>query len=94
MTAISAGLSTAAIIRAARTTFSLISQSDQQYPGRPFCRREVPSLADINHVDSIWTCLPKVRLHMDLQVLGPKMALCCEQHFNILGRGIEYGGKV
>ena len=95
MTAISAGLSTAAMIRAARTIFSLeITIRLAIFQGCPFCRRQVPGLADVDHVDSIWTSLPEVRLHMNLQVLGPKMALSCEQHFNVLRRGIEYGGKV
>ena len=78
MTAISAGLSTAAIMRAARTTFSLKPQFDEQHSGCAHCGTVVPGLANVDHVDPIWTSLPEVRLHVNLQVLGSKMALCCE----------------
>jgi hypothetical protein len=54
----------------------------------------IPCLANINHVDTIWTRLPQVWLHVNLEILGPKMALRCKQHLNILGSGIEDRGKI
>jgi hypothetical protein len=54
----------------------------------------VPSLANVDDVDSIWSSLPEVRFHVNLQVLGSKVALSCEEHLYVLGGGIENGGKV
>jgi len=53
-----------------------------------------PSLADVDDVDTIWSSLPKVRLHVDLQILRADMALSCEQHLHVLRGSIEYGWKV
>ncbi len=53
-----------------------------------------PGLADVDHVDSIWTSLPQVWLHVDLQVLGADVTLSREQHLNVLRGGIEDGGEI
>jgi hypothetical protein len=34
----------------------------------------IPGLADVDDIDSIWASLPEVRFHMNLQVLGSKVA--------------------
>lgn len=31
---------------------------------------------------------------MNLEVLGSQVALSCEEHLNVLGRGVEDGGKL
>ena len=54
----------------------------------------IPGLANVNDIDSIRASLPEVRLHVDLQVLGSKVTLSCEEHLHILGGGIENRGKV
>lgn len=62
----SAGLSTAAIMRAASTTFSLSTRLGQRRSS-PICTHwSLPSLADVDHIDAIWASLPQVWVHMDL----------------------------
>ena len=56
--------------------------------------RVSPGLAKINNVDTIRARLPQVRLHVDLEVLGADVTLCCEEHLNVLGGGIEYWGQI
>ena len=54
----------------------------------------LPCFAEVDDVNAIGTRFPQVRLHMDLEILGTDVALCCEQHLNVGGGGIEYWGKV
>lgn len=54
----------------------------------------IPGLANVDHVDSIWASLPEVWLHVDLEVLGPKVALSCKKHLNVLRGRIEDRGEV
>lgn len=54
----------------------------------------LPGFADVDHVDTVRTGLPEVGLHVDLEILGAEMALGCEQHFDVLGGGIEDWGEV
>lgn len=57
-------------------------------------RSDIPGLADVDNVHTISTSLPEVRLHVQLEVLAAQVALSCEQHLNVLRRGIEDGGEV
>lgn len=54
----------------------------------------IPGLANVDHIDTIGTSLPEVRLHVRLQVLRTEMALSSEEHLNVLGGGIEARGEV
>jgi hypothetical protein len=54
----------------------------------------LPGLANVDHVDSVRTSLPQIRLHMNLQVLRSHVALCREEHFNVLRGWVEDGRKV
>lgn len=53
-----------------------------------------PGLADVDHVDAVRASFPQIGLHMHLEVLGSEVALCCEQHLNVLGGSIEDRRKV
>ena len=106
----SEGLSTAAMTRAARTSFSLstvgvvvsllvfstqnLRAASEVDFNQAVRASDVPGLAEIDHIDTIRTRLPQVWLHVDLQVLGPEMCLGCEKHLNVLGCGVEYRRKV
>ena len=48
-----------------------------------------PSLANVNHVDTVRSSLPEVRFHVNLEIFGAEMALRCEQHLNVLRGSIE-----
>jgi len=54
----------------------------------------LPGLANVDNIDAIGARLPQVRLHVHLHVLGPEMALCGEQHLDVLRRRVENGGEV
>ena len=54
----------------------------------------VPGLADVDNVNTIWSGLPEVWLHVNLQVLGSEVALSCEEHLNVLGGSIENGWEL
>ena len=54
----------------------------------------IPGLSNIDNIDPIGASLPKIRFHMNLQVLGSQMALGCEKILNILRVGIEDWGKL
>jgi hypothetical protein len=93
----SAGLSTAAMIRAASTIFSLESKTYQNLAFQSMCKflgSNIPGLANVNDIDSIWASLPEVRFHMNLQVLGSEVALSAEKHLNVLGSRIKNGRKI
>jgi hypothetical protein len=98
MTQMSAGLSTAAMIRAARTIFSLQVEISWVFGGDVRFRlrrdRGLPCLSNIDHVDAIRTGLPQIWLHVYLQVLGAEMALSSEQHLDILRSGVEACWKI
>ena len=49
----------------------------------------VPGLANVDNIDSIRASLPEVWLHVNLQVLGSKVALSAQEHLNILRGSIE-----
>lgn len=51
--------------------------------------RNIPGLADVDNVDSVWAGLPEVVIHVNLQVLGAKVALSCEEQLNVLSGGVE-----
>jgi hypothetical protein len=57
-------------------------------------RENLPSLANVDNIDSIRASLEQVWLHVNLQVLGSKMALSAQEHLNILGGGIEDRRKI
>jgi hypothetical protein len=94
----SAGLSTAAMMRAARTIFSLqqICQSAAYFaPKAPdLSKLHVPGLANVDDIDSVRASLPEVRFHVNLQVLGPEVSARGQEHLDILRCSIENGGKV
>ena len=52
--------------------------------------RFLPGLSNVDHVNSIWACLPQIRLHMSLHILGAQMTLSCKKHLNILRGSIEH----
>jgi hypothetical protein len=54
----------------------------------------IPSLSNVNNIDSIRSSLPEVRLHVNLQVLGSKVALSREKMLNVLGGRIENRGEI
>lgn len=54
----------------------------------------IPGLANVNNIDSIWASLPEVWLHVNLQVLGSQMALSGQKLLNILGGRIENRGEL
>jgi hypothetical protein len=54
----------------------------------------LPSLANVDHVDSVRTSLPKIRLHVNLQVLRSHVALGREEHLNVLRGWVEDWRKV
>lgn len=70
------------MMRAARTIFSLCEDVVLASGGRLKTGREVffdlPGLAYIDHIDAVWTSLPKVWFHVDLKILGAQMALGCQ----------------
>ncbi len=94
----SAGLSTAAMIRAARTIFSLEKKCQLATFFAPnasqILEMLVPGLANVDDIDSIRAGLPEVRFHVNLQVLASKVSSTGEQHLNVLRRGIEDRGKL
>jgi hypothetical protein len=49
----------------------------------------LPSLADVDNVDTICTSLPEVRLHVHLEILGSNVGLGLDQHLNILLSWVE-----
>jgi len=49
----------------------------------------LPSLPDVDHINSIRTSLPQIWLHVYLQVLRPEMALSSKKHFNILSGSVK-----
>lgn len=53
-----------------------------------------PGLANVDHVDTVGTSLPQVRLHVDLEVLGAEVGLSCEKHLNVLAGGVHGGREV
>lgn len=77
MTQMSAGLSTAAMIRAARTIFSLEKKCQYAAFFAPKAHQIpemlVPGLANVDDIDSIRAGLPEVRFHVNLQVLGSEV---------------------
>jgi hypothetical protein len=74
MTQMSAGLSTAAMIRAARTIFSLETKCQYATFLAPKALQVpevlVPGLANVDDIDSIRASLPEVRFHVNLEVLA------------------------
>jgi hypothetical protein len=56
---------------------------------RKFVDLDIPGLANVDNIDSVWASLPEVVLHVNLEVLGAQVALSCEEHLNVLGGGIE-----
>ena len=54
----------------------------------------LPGLANVDHIDTIGTGLPQVRVHVHLQVLGANVALGGQQVLNVLRGGSEAGGEV
>jgi hypothetical protein len=54
----------------------------------------IPSLANIDDIDTVGTSLPEVRLHVHLEVLGTQVALSSEQLLNVLLGGVEDGRKL
>jgi hypothetical protein len=54
----------------------------------------IPSLANVDNIDSIRASLPQVRRHVYLQVLGSEMALSCEKLLNVLGGRVEDRGEL
>ena len=54
----------------------------------------LPRLADVDHVDTIGSGLPQVRLHVHLEVLCAEMALGSQEHLNVRLRGVEDRGQV
>jgi hypothetical protein len=83
-------------MRAARTIFSLENEKIRimLLEVRRSLERDIPGLANVDDIDSIWTGLPEVVVHVNLQVLGAQMALSCEKHLNVLGSGIEDRGEL
>jgi hypothetical protein len=79
----------ATMMRAASTIFSLyIVSKNSKRPSY------VPSLADVDDVDTIWTSLPEVRLHVNLQVLGANVSLSLDHHFDVLLGWVESRGEI
>ncbi len=92
MTAMSAGLSTAAMIRAARTIFSLqeeIVRHRKSFPQEFFL---LPGLANVDHIDTVRACFPQVGFHMHLEIFGTDVTLGRKKHLNVLRGGIEDRG--
>lgn len=54
----------------------------------------IPSLANVDNVNTVGTGLPKVVLHVHLEVLGTEVALSSQEHLDVLAGGVEDGGKV
>lgn len=94
----------AAMIRAARTIFSLqcayhvrISRSSSCHilsngHGHSHIILNIPGLPDVQDVDTVGAKLPEVRLHVNLEVLGSQVALSRQETLNVLGRGVETRG--
>ena len=92
----SAGLSTAAMIRAARTIFSLNKKEHTLIPNPDVSVEavSVPGLANVDNIDSIWASLPEVRLHVNLDVLGAQVTLSGKQLLHVLRGSIENAWEV
>lgn len=58
------------------------------------CLINIPGLANVDDIDTVGASLPEVRLHVRLEVLGPEVALSCEEHLNVLGGGVEDRGEL
>lgn len=56
--------------------------------------RNIPGLANVDHVDAILPGLPEIRLHVHLHVLAADVRLGGEQHLNVLRGGVERRGQV
>lgn len=85
----------AAMIRAARTIFSLFQVDSSVKLNRVHKKkRDIPGLANVNDIDTIRASLPQVRIHVNLEVLGAQVALSCEEHLNVLGGGVEDRGEL
>ena len=54
----------------------------------------LPSLPNVDDIDSIWAGFPQIWLHVDLEIFGANMALRRQQHLNVLRRRIENGRQV
>lgn len=54
----------------------------------------LPSLANVDNVDTISTSLPEVWLHVHLEVLAANMALSSQEHLNVLSGGVEHRRQV
>lgn len=51
--------------------------------------QNVPGLANVDNVDTIGTGLPKVGLHMHLEVLAPDVGLSGQEHLNVRTGRVE-----
>lgn len=49
----------------------------------------IPGLANVDHIDTISSGLPEVRLHVNLQVLRTQMGLRGQEILDVLGRRVE-----
>lgn len=49
----------------------------------------IPGLANVDNVDSVWAGLPEVVVHVNLQVLGAEVALGSQQELDVLSGGVE-----
>ena len=54
----------------------------------------IPSLGDIDNVNTIRPCLPQVRLHVCLEVLAADVALRGEKHFDVVRGGVKHRREV
>lgn len=103
----SAGLSMAAMIRAARIIFSLqvhvilasccffLSLGLSLKTAFPLrAMSHIPGLANVQDVNTVGAKLPEVRLHVNLEVLGSQVALSRQEHLDVLGRRVESRGEL
>ena len=54
----------------------------------------LPCLANVDHIDPIWTGLPQIWLHMHLEVFRAQVTLSGQKHLNVLGGGVEHGREL
>lgn len=54
----------------------------------------IPGLANVDNVDSVWASLPEVVVHVNLQVLGTEVALGSQEELDVLSGGVEAWWKL
>lgn len=61
---------------------------------RDICDPNIPGLANVDNVDSVWAGLPEVVVHVNLQVLGTEVALGSQEELDVLSGGVEAWWKL